>query len=155
MQPDLGHTLVGRVGQYTDLVGCVQAQLAQVAIPQALTLLGGAGFIPLRPKAFLELLGMSGLQPCTQTHLKKCPCAILVRLVGCMTNTNLMQPCYLVVSCIAWLRQDEHPNSNNLFIAIAPKSNLAQSGSNLRRSLLRFSTRPNEWGTQWDSNSLV
>ena len=27
--------------------------------------------------------------------------------------------------------------------------------SNLRRSLLRFSTRPNEWGTQWDSNSLV
>ena len=27
--------------------------------------------------------------------------------------------------------------------------------SNLRRTLLRFSTRPNEWGTQWDSNSLV
>ena len=24
------------------------------------------------------------------------------------------------------------------------------SCSNLRRSLLRFSTRPNEWGTQWD-----
>ena len=29
------------------------------------------------------------------------------------------------------------------------------SCSNLRRSLLRFCTRPNEWGTQWDSNSLV
>ena len=26
---------------------------------------------------------------------------------------------------------------------------------NLRSSLLRCSTRPNEWGTQWDSNSLL
>ena len=27
--------------------------------------------------------------------------------------------------------------------------------SHLRSSLLRCGTRPNEWGTQWDSNSLV
>ena len=26
---------------------------------------------------------------------------------------------------------------------------------NLRNSLLRCGTRPNEWGTQWDSNSLL
>ena len=27
--------------------------------------------------------------------------------------------------------------------------------NNLQRSLLRCGTRPNEWGAQWDSNSLV
>ena len=30
--------------------------------------------------------------------------------------------------------------------------NLNVTSSNLRRSCLRFSTRPNEWGTQWDLN---
>ena len=28
-------------------------------------------------------------------------------------------------------------------------------GSNLQSSLLRCGTRPNEWGTQWDLNSLL
>ena len=31
----------------------------------------------------------------------------------------------------------------------------SSDGVNLQSSLLRFGTRPNEWGTQWDSNSLV
>ena len=92
----LGHTLVGHVGRYMDLVECVLVPVAACQgvpwpaslslrgpFPQALTLLEGARFIAwyLRcslfkgmqtgPEAFLEPPGVSRLQPCTQTHQKK------------------------------------------------------------------------------------
>ena len=51
----------------------------QGATPQALMLFGGSRFItwcpflkgmPTRPEAFLRMLGVSGLRPCTWTYLK-------------------------------------------------------------------------------------
>ena len=55
----------------------------QGAVPQALILFGGVGFIawrlrrmPTGSEAFLELPGVSGLQPCAWTHQKKALCHI-------------------------------------------------------------------------------
>ena len=73
----------------------LEIPLASRAVPLALTLLRGvspgAWGIPKRgmptwPEAFLELPDVCGLRPCDRTHLKKRPCATLVRLVGRMTN---------------------------------------------------------------------
>ena len=65
--------------------------------PQALTLLGGARFTAWHLRhPFLRntdrvrsILGESGLWCCAQSHLKKRPCAALVRLVGRTANTNM------------------------------------------------------------------
>ena len=99
---ELVHTSVGRVGWYTDLVGCVLVPLGlRCPSPQALTLLGGARFISW-------CLGCSFLKECWRgprhfwshrhvwalaLHLdppKKWPCAILVQSVGWITNTNFL-----------------------------------------------------------------
>ena len=96
-----GHALVSRVGQYTDLVGCVLVPvpvgwgapwLASLSLrgPSQQALKGPFFFFRRVFEAFLELLGMSGLWPCTQTHLKKWPCATLVWLVGQTTNTDFL-----------------------------------------------------------------
>ena len=67
---------------------------ASGAVPQALTLFGGARFIvwgvrhpffsgiPTGPEAILRMPGISAPRPTL-----KWPCATLVRLVGCATNT--------------------------------------------------------------------
>ena len=41
------------------------------------------------PEVFLELLGVSGLRPCIKPTKERL-CATLIRLVGCMTNTNFL-----------------------------------------------------------------
>ena len=86
-------------------------------LPQALTLLGRASFIawlPSGPEAFLKLPGVSGLRPCSQTHLKKSLCH--TRPVGgtCdkyrLNAALLLRRSYLVSRN---QKQDGYPNSNN------------------------------------------
>ena len=97
-----GHTSVGRVGRYTDLVGYVQAR-CQPSLrgpsTQALTLLGWARFIAWRmsrsflgefrrgPRHFWECRACLG-HGLALGPTKKRLCAILVRLVGRKTNTD-------------------------------------------------------------------
>ena len=83
----------------TDLVGCVSSldiPRASGAVPQVLTLLGGARFIAWRRRRsflrehrrgpFWGMPGVFGQRPSAWTQLKK-PCATLVQLVGRSTNT--------------------------------------------------------------------
>ena len=82
----MGHILTSHGVSSLDLVGCVTSLIylePRRLSPQDLTLLGGVRFItwhlrhplfrrmPTQPKAFLEPLGMTGLWPCTRSHLKK------------------------------------------------------------------------------------
>ena len=72
------------------------------AILQALTIIGGAGFItwcltrlffrgmPTGPDAFLELQGVSELWPCVRNH-QKSHCTTFIQLVVPATNTDNLQ----------------------------------------------------------------
>ena len=84
-QREPGYTSVGRVGRYTDLVGCVlvllaigRGRLAWISVSlrgpsvnAQISLEGLFRGMPTGPEAFLEPPSVYGLRPCARIHLKK------------------------------------------------------------------------------------
>ena len=75
--------------------------------------------------------------------------------VGWTESTN-RELCVSVYFALLAFQKLGNPVSSEFILSHTKQSAMSLTvACNLRSSLLRCGTRPNEWGTQWDSNSLL